>query len=414
MNDDDSNDFFDDDVCDQIQKCADDIIKQNSIITIDDSNEEPQPEHIQLLQSKFKHKKFRSKQWEIIRALIIEKRDVVGVMATGYGKSLCFQFPAMFLNGITLVVSPLIALMEDQILNMTQQGIPACLLGSAQQDREIPSRIVAGDFKLIYASPEYLNRPNGKALLEKIRGRVKLIAIDEAHCVCQWGFDFRPDYRRLGNIRDAMPSVPILALTATAVEKSRQDIANVLNLRRPKFIVSSFDRSNLEFIIRHKRSRWKDIGPYLENTDGSTIIYVLKREDAEQLSALLQTHKIKCVHYHAGIPMEERKKISLQFKNDEIRVLVATIAFGMGIDKRDVRTVIHYGASSTMEKYYQEVGRAGRDGRPSLAITFYSTDDFDIHDHFLRLAKVGVGIKTQMTTMHNEMRAFLYSPRCRR
>lgn len=364
------------------------------------------------LKSKFGHDVFRNKQFEIIRSTIEDKRDNCVVMATGYGKSLCFQFPSVYTNGITLVVSPLISLMQDQIISLTRNNISACLVGTAQTDKDIAKKIVAGQYRLVYACPEYIVKSAGRQLLMQLKDRLTLVAIDEAHCVSQWGHDFRKEFRELGDIRDVVPDVPILACTATASETVRKDIVNILRLRNPQVIFTGADRPNLEFVIFRKDTVWNDLKPHLTAVDGSVIIYVLRREEAENIAALIREKGIRTVHYHAGV--DSREEILRQFKNDEIKVIVATIAFGMGIDKKDVRRVIHYGASKTMETYYQEVGRAGRDGLPSKVITFFDHDDFALHDSFLRKEKLSGAVLTHQRDLLQKMRNFLFSTQCRR
>lgn len=382
------------------------------------NHDEPEMEHIECLKSKFAHNSFRQKQWDIIRTVMYERRDVCAVMATGYGKSLCFQFPAVFTNSMALVISPLIALMEAQVVTLNEAGIAACLVGSAQEDKNILKRINNDEFTIIYSSPEYLQSEYGKNMLNSLKGRLILIAIDEAHSISQWGHDFRTDYRKLNIIRSIIPNVPILAMTATATEKVRFDMNSMLGLINPRIILTSFDRTNLEFIIKPKTWPWDDIKPWVENVNGSVIVYVLKRRDAEDISALLSKNHINCAFYHAGIPIDDRKRVLLQFLRDEIKVIVATIAFGMGIDKRDIRCVINYGASKNLETYYQEVGRAGRDGLHATVVTYFNIEDFDLHEHFLeqddkgqKLSKI---VLNELRKLAAKMREYLYSTKCRR
>lgn len=368
------------------------------------------------LKEKFGHNIFREKQYDVIRSIIEEKRDNCVVMATGYGKSLCFQFPSVYMSGITLVVVPLISLMQDQVLGLTERNISACYLGTAQPDKSILSKVVAGQYRLVYACPEFLLKCNGRKLLRDLKHKLTMIAIDEAHCVSQWGHDFRTDYRRLGDIRDIVPDVPILACTATANDFVRQDIITMLGLRDPQVIFTGADRPNLEFIIKKKGNEWDDLRPHLQSATGSTIIYVLRKADAEDIAERLIRHGIVTAHYHADVSFKERETILRKFKSDELKVIVATIAFGMGIDKRDVRCVIHYGSSKNMETYYQEVGRAGRDQKHSKVITFFNPDDFGLHDFFLmsEKKKLSGDVLAYQRSLQQKMRNFLFSSQCRR
>lgn len=375
---------------------------------------QPQPAHLAALESHFGHSNFRPMQWTIIRSIIEDRRDNCVIMATGYGKSLTYQYPSVFLQRLTVVISPLISLMEDQVLSLNLSNIPSCLLGSAQRANPIPG-IKAGQFRVVYLTPEYVTGEAGKHLLEQVADQLVLIAIDEAHCLSKWGHDFRPAYRNLGIIRRWCPKVPILAVTATATPNVREDIVASLGLRNPQILCTGFDRPNLQFHVKMKGTLgvWEDLkGLLSRNTEGSIIIYCLTRKQTEEIVELLRIKKIECEPYHAGLALKQRRDIHESFVRDRVQIIVATIAFGMGIDKPDVRLVVHYGASKDLESYYQEAGRAGRDGQPSKCVMFWSRADFKTHE-ILREHNQG-GVQKNLEALSKKMHEYLDTRDCRR
>lgn len=375
---------------------------------------QPQPAHLAALESHFGHSNFRPMQWTIIRSIIEDRRDNCVIMATGYGKSLTYQYPSVFLQRLTLVISPLISLMEDQVLSLNLSNIPSCLLGSAQRANPVPD-IKAGKFRVVYLTPEYVTGESGKYLLEQVANQLVLIAIDEAHCLSKWGHDFRPAYRNLGVIRKWCPRVPILAVTATATPNVRDDIVTSLGLWNPQVLCTGFDRPNLQFHVKMKSSLgiWEDVkGLLSRNVEGSIIIYCLTRKQTEEIVELLRSKKIDCEPYHAGLGLKQRREVHESFVRDRVQIIVATIAFGMGIDKPDVRLVVHYGASKDLESYYQEAGRAGRDGQPSKCVMFWSRADFKTHE-ILREHNQG-GVQKNLEALSKKMYEYLDTRDCRR
>ncbi|KKU14941.1 MAG: helicase RecQ protein [Candidatus Jorgensenbacteria bacterium GW2011_GWA2_45_9] len=322
---------------------------------------------------------------EDIIADVLQKKDVLVVLPTGAGKSLCYQLPSLELPGTALVVSPLIALMKDQVASMERKNIPAAFLNSsqgAQEGREAKQKVLDGRVKLLYVAPERLMK---EGFLEFLSGvEISFIAVDEAHCISEWGHDFRPEYRKLGELRDKFPRAPFIALTATATRKVREDIKSQLRFKKFAEHVGSFDRKNLNYIIRPKQNTYYHILGYVEDhPNWSGIIYCHSRKSTEQVTANLQSDGIAAVSYHAGLPQKERTENQDKFQRGEARVIVATIAFGMGIDKRDVRFVIHHDIPKNIEGYYQETGRAGRDGKQSDCILFFSWSDKMKHQFFI-------------------------------
>lgn len=326
------------------------------------------------LKENFGFEKFRPNQEEIINS-VLAGTDTVAIMPTGGGKSICFQLPALLLPGITIVISPLIALMKDQVDSLKANGISACFINSTQSASEQQSLIEAlrnHTIKLVYLAPESLSYLD-KAFNDLT---VSLIAIDEAHCISSWGHDFRPAYTNLSYLKNRFPATPVLALTATADKATREDIITQLNLQHPNKFVASFDRKNLSLEVRLAQNRIKQIIEFItEKPTESGIIYCLSRKSTEEIADKLQKAGINAKAYHAGLNYDERAKTQDLFINDQVQIICATIAFGMGIDKSNVRWVIHYNLPKNIEGYYQEIGRAGRDGLPSETVLFQSYGD---------------------------------------
>ncbi|QQL48348.1 RecQ family ATP-dependent DNA helicase [Mucilaginibacter ginkgonis] len=329
----------------------------------------------EILSRYWKHQQFRALQQEIITA-VLEGRDALALLPTGGGKSVCFQVPAMAMQGICIVISPLIALMKDQVENLQVKGINAVAIVSGMSRREVDIALdncVYGDVKFLYLSPERLQ---SELVQERIRYMdVNLIAVDEAHCISQWGYDFRPQYLHLTLLRDLHPKVPILALTATATQRVRDDILEKLQLRNAAIFQKSFARYNVSYLVEHKENKLRRMLQIARGAKGSGIVYVRSRKDTFELARFLNENGLRADYYHAGLPGELRSAKQESWKGNQTDIMVATNAFGMGIDKPDVRFVIHRDVPESLEAYYQEAGRAGRDEQRAYAVLLYTAAD---------------------------------------
>ncbi len=368
-----------------------------------------QKQILHTLKEYFGYDSFRPLQEDIVNSIFCRNDNMV-VMPTGGGKSICYQLPALLLPGITLVISPLIALMKDQVDGLRANGINAAFINSSQneqQQQEIYQSIINKNIKLLYLAPESLSFLD--AILSKIE--ISLIAIDEAHCISAWGHDFRPAYTQLGYLRKRFPDTSIIALTATADKATRQDICDQLNIPNAKLFLASFDRKNLSLEVRPGNKRIEQIFNFLDNKpNDSGIIYCLSRKTTEMLAEKLQAKGFLAEAYHAGITHEKRAEVQEGFINDTVQIVCATIAFGMGIDKSNVRWVIHYNLPKNIEGYYQEIGRAGRDGLPSSTLLFHSYADVV---QLQKFATMSGNQEVQMAKL-DRMKQYADSLSCRR
>ena len=328
---------------------------------------------------------FRDNQEEIIND-IIQGKDTLALLPTGGGKSICFQIPSLMQEGICIVISPLISLMKDQVENIKNRGIKAIAITSEMRYREIDialTNCIFGGYKFLYLSPEKLQNELVKSKISEMN--VNLIAVDEAHCISEWGHNFRPAYRNISQLRLIHPTVPVLALTATATSEVVTDIQNNLDFKNHNLIQSSFIRNNLSYIVIKEENKKKKLVSILNKVNGSAIVYVKSRKECMNTSKLLNDNKISSNFYHAGVTMEERNKRQTSWKNSKTKVMVATNAFGMGIDKSNVRIVIHTHIPSTTESYFQETGRAGRDEKEAYAVLLYNNADEKYLREFVEL-----------------------------
>ncbi len=365
------------------------------------------------LKEVFGYSSFRGNQEAIIRNLLEGKNTFV-IMPTGAGKSLCYQLPALIMDGLAVVISPLIALMKNQVDQLNAYGVNARFLNSTLSKGEITrlkKDCISGQVKLLYVAPESLNKEENIEFLKKVK--VSFVAIDEAHCISEWGHDFRPEYRKIKSMIQHLGDLPIIALTATATPKVQLDIQKNLQMEDADIFISSFNRKNLYYEVRPKKETKKQLIKFLRDNRGkSGIVYCLSRKKVEEIANLLTVNGFRAAPYHAGLDADVREKHQDAFLNEEIDIIVATIAFGMGIDKPDVRFVVHYDVPKSLEGYYQETGRAGRDGLEGYCLMFYSHNDLNKLEKFNK--DKSVQERENARILLQEMEFYAESPVCRR
>ncbi|MCE7068734.1 DNA helicase RecQ [Dyadobacter sp. CY327] len=374
-----------------------------------------QDNKLEALKKYFGYDSFRPQQAEIIDTVMAGK-DCLVLMPTGGGKSVCFQIPAILKDGLTVVISPLIALMKDQVEALRGNGVNAAFLNSSLSGAEQDSvmwQAKTGELKLLYIAPERLFSGNTFDFLRE--WNVKLFAVDESHCISSWGHDFRPEYRQLNTLKMRFPDIPVIALTATADRVTRRDILKQLNIESAETFIASFDRPNLNLSVLPGRKRMQQIQEFLKKHEGQAgIIYCLSRKGTETVAASLKNAGFKAEYYHAGLAPDKRSRVQEQFLKDDIQVIVATIAFGMGIDKSNVRWVIHYNLPSNVESFYQEIGRAGRDGSPSDTVLFYSFLDIITRQDMINNSDQSAEQKELLHAKLNRMKQYAEADICRR
>ena len=357
------------------------------------------------LKTYFGYESFREGQEALIDA-ILENRDVLGIMPTGAGKSICYQIPALCMEGITIVVSPLISLMMDQVKALNQAGVHAAYINSALTENQIAKALAnaaAGQYKIIYVAPERLETE--RFLAFACQADIGMLTVDEAHCISQWGQDFRPSYLKILQFIDALPCRPVVsAFTATATPVVKEDIARILSLRDPKILVTGFDRENLYFGVKWNKNKDDQLFDYLQNhPEESGIVYCATRKNVDKVCEFLESRGLPVTKYHAGLTAEVRKANQEDFIYDRKPIVVATNAFGMGIDKSNVRYVVHYNMPQSLENYYQEAGRAGRDGAAAECLILYSPQDTIINRYLIENKNENSEMSTeQAETVHRQ------------